>query len=97
MEPILIADGIRGIYSTREAANNLWRMIQAGSLTYNGHTVSGNDLADARTQAPDSERHADAWDAVSHGVYYVNGTEHRIHEDEQGIFLVPEGYDMNNQ
>lgn len=96
-EPILIADGTRGIYAPREAARNVWRMIQAGTLTYSGHTVTANDLSDARTMPADSKNQTEAWDAVSRGIYYVNGHEHRIHEDEQGIFLIPDGYDMEQR
>jgi hypothetical protein len=96
-KPILIADAVRGIYTTKFAAQVMEGMIRRQELRYNGYTVKLSSIVDAGSYRPneeaESEAQAAAWDEVAHGIYYVNDTEHRIHEDEHGIFLIPEGYE----
>lgn len=98
-EPILIADGLRGIYATQFAARTIEGMIRGGKMRYNGHTVTLGAILNAASKEPGDSLQVDAWDNVVGGVFYVGDAnmEHRIHEDEQGIFLVPEGYEMNAQ
>lgn len=103
-QPILIADGARGIYAARFAAQNIERMIREKVLRHNGHTVTLANIVDAGSFSPtepaEGERHTEAWDAVTRGVFYMDftddeeGTEYRIHEDAEGIFLVPDGYEL---
>lgn len=100
-EPILIADGVRGIYAARFAAQNIERMIINAEMRYSGHTVRLTDIADAGSLHPneeaEAERWADAWDKVTRGLFYMGTdteTEYRIHEDTEGIFLVPEGCEI---
>ena len=93
-EPIILADGIRGIHARTHAAREMRRLIAVHVLRYSGHTPSMGDLDIASD--PTDEDKDEAWEVVADGTYFLgsDGVEYRIHEDSEGIFLVPDGYDM---
>lgn len=96
-EPILIADGSRGIYAPQHAATVLREMLVNKELSFSGHTMHYGDLNTAASRALAEQGdafQAECWDRASRALFYVDGVEYRIHQDAEGIFLVPDGYDL---
>ena len=100
-EPMILADGSRGIYAMQTAARNLLAMSQGNrwDLAYidraDLEAVAATDMGQATDE--EAECVLDAWDTIVRNLEARRPGESWHLWQDGDIFLIPEGYDMEQQ